>query len=409
MEKSFQENLKNECVCGESHTLSTQKIVVSLNAFSDLINNLVESKYKNILIMSSLKDPYFVDELKVQLTKTDKQFSVISMPNCLANNFFAQKIEDKNQDVVVAMGNDQIISLAKYYAYSFECPLILFASGNFCDFTFSKYARLFDGVMFQFYVTNPPEEIYVSLKLNGYNEYQLQYIASKFFAMFDNKIKSVVYKKDDCPKMQEFLKKTLVNHMKNIDLPKEKLNEINIWTLIRLGQAMSYFNSSKNFFGADRAISEMLCGTRIGADYLEMNTISFKLLMNSYDCFLKKRPYNFSVNLNRHIQGVSKFLKISSTTVLQRLVDSELLQIDKKKMKVFESYQPYLYAYFKKLAKHMIKVQTKLYLNENVLKKYNIKANLVEKAFALAVNFSEKHSLLHIIYGYGYLDRLLCE
>lgn len=396
-------------MCGKTHFLSTKKIDVSLNAFKKLCESIVGSEYKHILIMSSLIDSFFVDKLKMEIINSSKEVSIITLPECQANSFFAQKIEDKNQDVVIALGSEALISLAKYYAYSFECPVIIFPVGNFCDYTFSKYARLFDGLMYQFYITNQPEEVYVSLKLNTYNEYQLQYVASKFFALFDNKIKSVVYKKDECKGLENFFKKTLINHMKNLEVSKEKLNENNIWTLIRLGQAMSYFDSAKGFFGAERAISEMFCAVRPNAEYLEINTISFKLLINCYDCFLKKRPYNFGVDLNKHIQKLSRVLKISSTAVLKRLVDSELIQIDKKKMQSFESYQPYLCAYFKKLAKYMLNVQTKLFLNENILKKYNIKAELIEKAFALAANFSDKHSLLHIMHGYGYLDKLLCE
>ena len=55
--------LKEQCVCGKTHYLETQKIVVNNRAFNELLKRINELDQKNILILNSYNQAFFIENI----------------------------------------------------------------------------------------------------------------------------------------------------------------------------------------------------------------------------------------------------------------------------------------------------------------------------------------------------------
>lgn len=404
MENHFIKDI--DCECGQHHKLPCCEICVNDNAFEMLINYISEQEYNNILVFYGLEDDELLQKMKSCDIK-NKNISYIILPLIIPATTLADAIEDKGQDMIVAIGDEKVISFAKYYAYSFSCPIAIFPIGNFTDFTFSQFARLYDGMKYNFYFSQAPSGIFVDTGLNKYNQYQSYYLSSKFISAFDNYLAEIVYKKEYCPRLFDFFKKTMEKYLDSFNKDICKNNKNDIWTLIKIGQAMTFFQQTKYFFGADAAVAEMMSSIRPEADYLELETIALKLILSSYDCFLKDSVCLGSTNLNRHINILSKFLNVPATTVMKNLANSKLITSKEQVIDGFGNYQPYLYGVFKNFAYRIFKIHSNLALDDNVLKKNKYNSKDIELSLALSPDIYDRPTLLHIISLYGYLDKLL--
>ncbi len=320
--------------------------------------------------------------------------------------FEAEHMENCGEELVVGYGSEIAISLAKYHAYSCETPLAIYPVGNFLDFTFSRFARLFDGVEYGFFDTAEPEYIFVSLSENPYSELQSYFLSSKYIALFDDIVAEQVYQVKHCEKMKNFLKRTLQTYIKSrASSPSEK-NSLNIWTLIRLGQAMSYFGQTKFFFGGDRAIVERLCMLKRDADYLEMEVASLKLVINAYSCFYSSSAVEGSMNPSRHIDLLSRTFKLSPSLVIKKLAGSNLF-FGGDAINNLKGKYPYLASVFDKALSKIFSLVSCIDNKINPLKKYGLKARQVEICFALAPDFYHTPSTMHLLSSLGYMDKLL--
>ena len=395
------------CECGDTHILPPTQIVVSDDAFNALLKTISETEFKHILVFYGLSNDELSEKFKQCECVKDKELSFVILPNLIATTALADQIEDKGQDVVVAIGGEEVISMAKYYAYSFSNPVFIFPVGQFLDFTFSKFARLYDGVTFDFYASQSPEGIFVDTSLNKYNQYQSYYLSSKYISVFDNQMSGLVFGNQFCQRMVDFYNDALEKYACKFSKSLWESNINNIWTMIRIGQAMTFFNQSKFFFGGDRAVVEMLNALKPSASFLELETVALKLILNSYDCFLQDANCNAGFNLNKQINFLCKTLKVSVSQIMKKLASNLIISPTKEIVNSFGSYQPYLFGCFKNLAGQIFKIHSNLALKDNVLKKYEFNAMCIENAFALSPYLFDKPTLLHLIGNFGYLDKLL--
>lgn len=389
--------------CKENQII-TEKVEVSFNAFESLQDFLICKNYKNILIFESFEKKEKLDSLCKNLD--GKNIEILSFVEPFALVETASKLQYKNADVVVVIGSEELISIAKYYAFVYELQLVIFPLGNFADFTFSSFARLFDGIGFDFYKTIQPNAIFVSLEENRLNKYQTYFISSKYIANFENLVSEYVYQKQKSDKIQKYFNNVLDNYFDNKKL-NANLNERNIWTLIRIGIGMTFFKETKYFYGADKAVCDFLQAQSFKSDFLEMETIALKLIINAYSCFLKNPQKPNSFNLNKHINAISRVLKLPATEVLKKMADSELLSLSDIIERNFNNYQPYLKNQFEKIMAKVFKIQTSLCLNENIIATSGYNAFRIQRSFALSANFCNRSTLLHLIETYGFMDKLL--
>lgn len=401
MENLLENN--DRCECGKCHKVQTEVIEVSKNASDKLHNFICSRPFNSVLIMTDSEN---YDAVKKLSRISEKNVDRLVIENCKALLYVAESISCKEADIVVAVGREELISVAKYYACSMEIPIIIYPLSNFADFTFSRFSRLYDGVEFNFYLANEPLAIFVSLSENPLNKYHTYYLSSKFIAEFDNEVRTLVFKEHICERFKDFFKATLSNYVDGKKIVSS-LNEKNIWTLVRLGMGMSFFGETKRFFGADKAFCDLLQAKSIKADFLELETIALKLVINSYSMFLKNMPSKSDANLNRHINCLSRLLKISSAEVMRRMKDSQSLLLMSETEKDFVNFEPYFARMFNIKMSKIFKLHTSLSLSENILLKNNYTEPIVRECFATCQLFSKSQSLLSLVFGYGYMDKLI--
>ncbi len=394
-----------DCECGETYYLSCENIVVSDDAFNKMTEKIVSSNYKSVLIFYSLNDVCLLNMIEKELNIYNVNFSVINMPNCLAELDLIENLENKDQNLVVAIGSDEIISIAKYFSYCYENDLLIFPVGNFTDYTFSKYARIYDGFSFVFYETVAPKGIYVCCKTNGLNPLQTLYISSKILVLFEKEFNEHINKIIYCDKLKEYFYKTLNEYVDN-SINTLNLNLLNIWTLIRLGQGMTFFSQTKYFFGAEKALTDVLQSCSLSADFLELNSFSQRVVQNTYSCFFKNIPKEFEFNMNKHIEKLSVIYNVSSSEVIKRFVKSDFVILTKQKKQVFYNY----YYHFRKNLKDKIEkcflITANTNLNENYISKYNFNSEQIKNLLAVCVDTYSVQTPMHTILSFGYLDKL---
>jgi len=394
-----------ECECGNCHWLDCKNVIVSDRAYKKLIDATIKSEYKKIVVLNSLEQTVYVDRLVKALAQTDKELIIVNLPKCNAFLNLAETIEDKGQELVIAIGSEELISIAKYYSYCYSCPLYIYPLGNFVDYTFSKYSRLYDGVCYDFYACNQPEQIFVSSLANKYNKYQSSYIVSKYLAFFDNVATSVVFEQKGCQRMYDFFKNTLQEYMKGQSKEPNISNSKNIWLLIRIGFAMTFYEQTNVFLGADYYITTFIQSIYKKTDFLEINTISQKLLINSYSCFMGQLPSLYDFNLNKHIKAGSDLLKITATEVMNRMTEG--IKLEKINISNFNNHFIYLKDVYTKTISKVFKLNSAFCLNENIMYKYKLDCVKLEKCFAVGSCFCRKKGLYTLLLNYGYLDKLL--
>ncbi len=383
-----------DCQCGKKHSLNCDEIVVDKDALSLLLQKVENSK------ALLLTDQFGLDELEGRVIGAKH----INLPSFTATVAFAESLPDKGQDVVVAIGQDQLISLAKYYAYKYSCQLYIYPLGNFADFTFSSFARLYDGVEMGFYKAAQPNKIFVCPP-TSVNSLQAYYMSTKFLTMFDNLVASMVFGKSECQKAEEFFKTAMKSYLAPCR-PEEESSHL-VWSLIRLGQGMTYFGQTKFFLGAERPVAELMTTLRPKSDYLEMVSVAHKLVLNAYCCFFPSPPSVGQVNLSKHINSLAELLKVPPSLVIGRLAESSTLLISEQTKRKFLAYQPYLKRIFTRLTSRAFALQAKVSLAVDGLKKNGFTLPEVEKCFALSPLTSGRTTGMNLILGFGYLDKLL--
>lgn len=404
------ENYNNNinCECGKCHKVSIKEISVGDRVFDDFLVNLEKRKCKKILLVSD--DDYdILEKICLEINKRKICFCKIVFKKIKASIMSSDLIDDYGQDLVIAVGGEELISVLKYYSYSLCCSIIIFAFNNFIDFTFSRFSRLYDGVLFNVYETQCPEEIYVPSQSFKYSILQSYYLASKHFAVFDNILEELIYNVGGCKRQKDFFKQTMNEYMKKKGDDDRCIWINNTWALIRIGLAMSFFGKTTGFYGGEYLFATLMQAQCKGADFLELMTVSQKLIINTYATFLNYPQAFQSVNLNKHIQKLSKLLKTSPTETLNRIVGAKFVLFDREIINRVQNYIPYLKEVFKKCSKSFFVITTSINEPLNVLKKYRFDGKRVENTFALTPVVSQKVTTLHLMACFGYMDKLFSE
>ena len=227
MEKNLLATKK--CECGKEHFLTTEKIVADKNAFSLMLDFICEKQYKKILFFDDEKSEKEI-EFSNKMKENSIAFKIKTIENCFATEFLAKSIEVDEAEIVVAFGKEELISVCKYYCALYDKQIIVCPTGNFADFTFSSFSRLYDGVCFCFYKTVSPFAIFVNLEDKA-NKFQTYYLSSKYIALFDDEFEKLVFKEEPCPRLADFFSKTMKDYFLKNNM---SLSEKNAWTLIRL-------------------------------------------------------------------------------------------------------------------------------------------------------------------------------
>lgn len=395
------------CECGKHHNINTKVIVVKENCFSVLISELKKSKFDKILFFYLNLEDDVKNILIKELESVGKNFIFYKLSKNHTKTSDVESFQDMGQDLVVAIGNETVISIAKYYAYMFANEVYIFPIGEFLDFSFSKFSRLKSGMFYDFYLVSEPSKIFVDISLNKYNELQTIYIMSKFIAYFDLVVREFVFKQSVCNKLKEYISKCLNKYINQKADNQHSINIKNIWLLIRLGQAMSYFSETKNFFGGDKAIVDLLQAKHKAIEFLESETIAFKLVFNSYSYFYKTYPTKSVCDINLKIKRLENFLNISTISVFERLVKSELIIGDNVIFANFNNYFHYLKNLFKNCQSKIFFLKNRIQIKYYVVEKYGITPKQIESCFALSSNLYDTPCSMHLMSIFGYLDKLL--
>jgi len=400
------EKCVKKCDCGLVHEIKTEKILIKNNCFDLFVNEIVLLKNKKTLILASAESCRFANMLCDELFKKGKSFNVINFNNIEQTKVFACNIKNYKQDVVVAMGNEQLISVAKYYSYINECELIIFPVGEFLDFTFSKFARISDGCFYDFYDTVEPKQIFIDTKLNVYNALLNSYISSKYIAIFDNVVRECVYKRNGCERCKLFLKTELKKLYELQKKSQKTTKEKSFWFLVRLGLAMTFFNETYSFFGGDKAVVDLLQAYNKETSFLNAEYISLKIIINAYKGFYKICAIKGVTNINKHLKNLERLLNVSSTKVLTRFVSSDYFHGNNSVNARYNNYYPYLKMVLQKCLKKIDLTQKENYRGFEISMKQISKEKL-RCVFASAPCVYPYVNLLHVILSYGYLDFIL--
>ena len=146
----MEKNTDIVCGCGKIHNIKTKNIIVQKNCLNSLIFELSNNKFKNILIFYANMDDSVKCKISEAVENKNKEITFYQLKDKFYTTHIVEKFEDYKQDLVVAFGDETIISVAKYYAYMFRNEVYVYPIGEFLDFTFSKFSRLSDGLFFDF-------------------------------------------------------------------------------------------------------------------------------------------------------------------------------------------------------------------------------------------------------------------
>ena len=390
------------CECGEKHRLLTKQIVVKEHCFNDLIEDVL-NEGNSFIVFNACENLFFLNELKLMLIKNQKKVKVFNLIRMEPKTFLVDRLQSCGKETIIAIGDEKLISIAKYYAYMWECEIIIFPVGEFLDYTFSKFARLNNGVCFDFYVTKEPKKIYVDTSINLYNSLHKLYIFSKYIAIFDNVVAKNVYKIKCCDKANNYLKKILKNYINFKCEHKNEMNKKNIWTLIRLGQGISFFSQTKMFFGGDKAIVDMLQIVVGNIDFLSAELISLRIIEKQYSIFYKEFPTKTNVYLENNIKKIADLIKISYVDVVKNLAPSECIFGKESIFQNFNIYFPYLKAVCKKCLLKVHYAIEKANGKDVCIKDFNLTKDKITSCFCLAPNIYKQPCSLHLFLAFGYL------
>jgi len=392
--------LKNDDFC----KLKTTKVLVEENCLNSVLKEIFLINEK-MLIITSQKHLSLVYFMRNKLKQLGKELEIICVDKLMQITKNVENILYKNYKIVVSVGDDKVVNVAKYYSFINNCELILFIMGECLDYTFSKFARLSNGCFYNFYVTKEPKNIFVDI--NSVENINLieYFIKSKYIAIFDNVLRECVYKKQSYKKEKDFIKKTIRNFIISNDCVNSKNKKSCVWALIRLGLAMSYFEKTECFFGGDKLIVDMLQLKIQELSYLEAEVIASRLINNLYLNFFKFVPKRNILNLEIYLNKLSGFLNVPFNVVVKNIADYDLMVGNSFVINRFNGYYPYLKAVLKKCLKNINLNED--FLLKNITNKYNLDVQIIKDSFLFASACGNTPCLLHIFSAFGYLEKLL--
>lgn len=373
--------LEVECSCGETHTLdSVPKCSKNLSAILSLVRNngvksvivLLQPDFLTVDILCMIK-VFKSERIKVVVKKFNHKHAEIMWVNSLP----------VNAELVVAVGDINIFEVGKYYASLIQAKLAFVVGGDFFDFSFSKFARCYNGLNFEFYVCKSPEIIVFDGKSKASVKKIKQYFLCKNLAVFENTRVVYTTKNKFC---DEINKAILFFYNK---IKREKLTLFELFSIcLEISLLMNYFNTTKFFYGAEMATSgivEALSGECFFEAYLD----SVGAINLCYECALSSKLIDHGINLSKRAETVAKVLKISQHQSYCIIKKHEGVGENHKQANYIKALKYYLEGF----------LETK--------SKRSIRSSKIISALYVAPEFCFSHLFLRLIRDFGYLEKLL--
>ena len=155
MEQNYRE-IVVDCDCGNVHKLSS--MMVWRNSTNELVEYILQRNFKRIRVFVEKQFSKLIEIVDFVQTLKINHLTVVltKMETFSAEVVRASNIEYLGEDFVVACGAYKLIDVAKYYCKALGLNLGCVMVGECFDFTFSKFARLYDGITYCFYDTVAP-------------------------------------------------------------------------------------------------------------------------------------------------------------------------------------------------------------------------------------------------------------
>lgn len=380
-------SIEFDCECGACHEL------FSMQVFNGINEKFIEFfECKNVLTVRIFVDKEYINhniitEIKSIFSKLEINFIIECMDCGEAEVFKANAIHLKDEEYIIVFGNSNLIELIKYYAGSVGVEFSIIVASEFYDFTFSRFARLYDGVSFSFYSVNSPQmiifddELINKIKLIDY----ISYIKAKAIAYFENLLSDRLDDVCVCKKINSKLNK-IIKISNKITKSKDVL-----FTLIFLGRAISFFGGTKGFYGVEIEVTGFL-EVLSKSNFLVCYNIASEAVKRIYNTALVSNLKIFHFDINKRIDKIKNILKLPVTKCLSFIKKQKNIQKLSRNIEIISA----------------LKYMLMNLLDFNLVTQHNtISPNDLAKAIYLAPEFSIKPTFLNIIRDLGLLENLV--
>lgn len=383
----FMDNVEVLCACGKRHV--SKDLVVEENKYEKLLDFLFEKKFTRIRIFASKVTQTgslyknFITELQaIGIEIIEKSINI-----SFAEVIKAEDIEYVGEEYVIVFGDYKEVDVVKYYAKSIGLNMSVVLTGIFFDFTFSKYARLYDGISYCFYQTIAPD--YVVFFDENISEpervYLKSYIGFKCIAYFENILQTKMNDKEMCLEINP----KLLHVQKN--LSKVQTARGVLFACVFLGRAMSFFGETKSFFGAEEKVASML-EVRVRKPFLECYLIASELVIEVYKTALESELFVLGLDLNKRIDRIKRGLGLSAIKCMSFVKKIKPIDELSKRSRLI----------------HALKFMLLDLIDGKTLNiAANIRKEFLLEALYLAPEFSGKYYFLNFLRDLGYLENLI--
>jgi len=375
------------CDCGKVHKLKS--LTVEYDSAFQLINYIIQNKYNKIRIFSDHKDSLLLKTIENLLIQDGIYYEESIIKSTRPEIILCDSIKYVGEDYVIVIGDYKLIDIAKYYCSSLGLGISIVVRENVFDFTFSKFARVYDGITFSFYKTVQPDFIICFLDYLGDLDISdlKVYLNNKRLPYFENTLESRINEGLICKKINVKLLK-IIDISTKIQTIKNLLN-----TLIYMGRAISFFGETKSFFGAEMEICNLI-EVITKKDFLSCYNMASYVLKKTYYNALNNNLIILNFNLNHRISKTKKILDlpaIACMRFMKNIINNKELE---SRIKIINA------------LKYML-MPILEYEDEYCLSEFIENKNDIFKALYLSPEFTIKYYFLNLIRDIGYLEKLI--
>lgn len=347
--------------------------VKNFEIYNDLEKCLVMlEKYKSIKVF--VKNATHKNEILPIISKFCGNVNLVMSENAL--HVEVDNIPNSGEEIVVSYGDGETTDIAKFYACSYGEDVIAILTGEYYDYTFSKFALISDGVTFNFYNTTSPIAFFV--KSGSVSEEMIAYVKAKSIEYFDFCVNEILLQDKINDDAKQFFKNTI------FELRLENFSEKSIIkAFLRLGMAMTFYDTTKYFCFGYFDLFCLLKTLKID----EKCKVACDMIIKVYKTCFKYRISCGQVSMNSVINKLAKLLGVPCFSVMK--IINKLPDLENRKGQVIKinAYKEYL--------------QSLLYRLMVTIKPYNKKTNA--KIVSLASFLSHRKSLLKTLCEIGML------
>ena len=380
-------SIEVECECGCVHELFSMHVY--FNDFDALIKELENEDLKVIRLFIS--EDIEKCERVVQIIKllSDAGFEILkTIIKCNhAETIKANSIQYEGEEYILSIGNSNLFEMVKYYAYSVNVNFSLILNNEFYDYTFSKFARLYDGLNFNFYSCSAPQSIiFFNEDFKSVDYYKMiLYFKAKNIVLFENLLTEKYETLNVCRKINSKIRKILKLSDKIIDV-KDILH-----CCVFLGRAMSFFNCTKGFFGAEIEIANQL-EIITKKNFIECFLMGSETLRRIYIAALNKNLSIHYFDINMRIDKIKILLSITATkclTFIKKPKDGEVLD---KQIKIACALKFKLLSFLEDF---------------EITQTMSVSEKALSRAIYIAPEMTVRYTFLNLLRDLGYFERLV--